>query len=147
MTGPRQPQWFHFGPWVFSVDAAETLIATTPRSPQHLDVTAWATAYGLTQLDDPNPRVVSLIGPTSNALNRAYAMTTDLTKPVIVGQVSVNGHPAAPLLIDGTHRRYRAWREHVPRLPAYLLTTEETRQIQDNVLLGPGRTLTTPPSS
>lgn len=145
MTGPRQPQWFHFGPWVFSIDTAEALIAATPRDTRPLDVATWATAYGLARLDDPHQRTVSLIGPTSTALDRAYAMTTDLTKPVIVGQVSLNGHPPAPLLIDGTHRLYRAWREHVLRLAAYLLTVEETRQVQDNVLLGPGRTSITPP--
>ncbi|MBM0238797.1 hypothetical protein JNW88_19615 [Micromonospora sp. ATA32] len=145
MTSPRQPQWFHFGPWVFSIDAAEALIATTPRETHSLDVPTWAAAYGLSHLDDPHQRTVSLIGPTSTALDRTYVLTTDLTKPLIVGQLSINGHPPAPLLIDGTHRLYRAWRERVPRLPAYLLTVEETRQIQDNVLLGPRGTSTTPP--
>ncbi|MEV4544669.1 hypothetical protein [Micromonospora echinaurantiaca] len=106
MTGPRQPQWFHFGPWVFSIDAAEALITTTPRDTRSLDVMTWATAYGLTRLDEP--RTVSLIGPTSTGLNRAYAMTTDLTKPLIVAHLDVTGHPPSPLLIDGTHRLYRA---------------------------------------
>lgn len=147
MTSPRPQQWFHFGPWVFSIDAAEALVAATPRDTQHLDVATWAAAYGLTHLDDPHRGAVSLIGPASHALDRAYAMSTDLAKPVIVGQLSINGHPPAPLLIDGTHRLYRAWREGVPRLPAYLLTAEQTRQIQDNVLLGPGRTSITPRST
>ncbi|MFI2652773.1 hypothetical protein [Micromonospora fulviviridis] len=144
MTGPRQPQWFHFAPWVFSIDAADALIATTPRDTQPLDVMAWATAYGLTRLDDP--RRVNLIGPTSAGLNRDYAMTADLSRPVIVAQLDVTGHPPSPLLIDGIHRLYRAWREHVPRIPAYLLTAEETRRIQDNTLLRPGRTSITPPT-
>ncbi|GAB3864133.1 hypothetical protein GCM10029963_74010 [Micromonospora andamanensis] len=145
MTRPRQPQWFHFGPWVFSIDAAQALIATTPRDTQPLDVTTWATAYGLTRLDDPRQRAVSLTGPTSTALDRAHAMTTDLTTPVIVAQLDISGHPPAPLLVDGTHRLYRAWREHLPRLPAHLLTVEETRQVQDNVFLRPGRPSITPP--
>ncbi|MBM0224857.1 hypothetical protein [Micromonospora sp. ATA51] len=68
MTGPRQPQWFHFGPWAFSIDAADALIATTPPDTQSLDVTTWATAYGLNRLDDPHR--VNLIGPTSTGLNR-----------------------------------------------------------------------------
>ncbi|MFI5489239.1 hypothetical protein [Micromonospora echinaurantiaca] len=144
MTGPRQPQWFHFGPWVFSIDAAQALIATTPRDNRSLDVATWATAYGLTRLDEPHR--VNLIGPTSTGLNRAYAMTTDLSKPLIVAQLDVTGHPPSPLLIDGIHRLYRAWREHVPRLRAYLLTAEETRQIQDNTFLGPGRTSIAPPT-
>ncbi len=140
MTRPRPPQWFHFGPWVFSIDAAEALIACAPRDTKHLAVATWATAYGLTRLDNPHERTISLIGPASNAFDRDYAMSTDLTKPVIVAQVDIGGQPPARLLIDGTHRLYRAWREGVPRLPTYLLTAEETRQIQDNVLLGPGRT-------
>ncbi|MFD6568594.1 hypothetical protein [Micromonospora profundi] len=145
MTGPRLPQWFHFGPWVFSIDAAQALIAASPRATRPLDVPAWAAAYGLTHLDNPNPWLTSLIGPTDTALNRTYAMTTDLTQPLIVAQISVNQAPPGPLLIDGTHRLYRAWREHVPRLPAYVLTVEETRQIQDDRLLGPNGTSTIPP--
>ncbi|MER7471257.1 hypothetical protein [Micromonospora sp. NPDC000018] len=129
---------------MFFIDATEVLIATAFRDPQSLDVTAWASAYRLTRLDDPHR--VNLIGPTSTGLNRAYAMTTDLAEPLIVAQLDVTGHPPSPLLIDGIHRLYRAWREHVPRLPAYLLTAEETRQIQDNTLLGPGRTSIAPPT-
>ncbi|MFI7077173.1 hypothetical protein ACIBO1_07760 [Micromonospora sp. NPDC049903] len=143
MTGPQPGQWFHFGPWVFSINAAEALIATTPRNTQPLDVTTWADAYGLTRLDDPH--TVNLIGPTSTGLDRAYAMTTNLAKPLIVAQLTITGQPQAPLLIDGIHRLYRAWRERVPRLPAYLLTAEETRQIQHNTLLSPGRTTIAPP--
>jgi hypothetical protein len=145
VTSPRHQQWFHFGPWVFAIDAADALITATPRDTRPLDVTAWATTHGLTHLDDPNRRTVSLIGPASHALDRDYATTADLTKPVIVAQLSINGHPPVPLLIDGTHRLYRAWRERVPQLPTYLLTVEKTRQIQDNVLLGPGRTSIIPP--
>ena len=141
MTGHEQ--WFHFGPWVFSIDAAEKLITAAPRDTLALAVPAWATAYRLTRLDDPHRTAVSLIGPAPDAFDRDYAMTTDLTKPVLLGQVSVNGGPAAALLIDGTHRLYRAWREHIPRLPAYLLTAEETRRIQHDAFLGP---TTTPPS-
>ncbi|UQU66797.1 hypothetical protein COUCH_11235 [Couchioplanes caeruleus] len=49
----RQPQRFHFGPWVFDIDAALKLIAATPHETQQLDVQAWATAYSLHHLDDP----------------------------------------------------------------------------------------------
>lgn len=145
MTARRVPQWFHFGPWVFSIDAAEALIAAAPHEQLDLDVTAWATAYGITRLDDPHPAAVTLIGPTRDAVDRDYAMTTDLTRPVILGQLSINGIPPAALLIDGVHRLYRAWREAVPQLPAYLLTAEETLQIRHDKLLGPGRTTIVPP--
>lgn len=145
MTSPRPQQWFHFGPWVFSIHAAETLIAAQPRPTRLIDVPAWATAFGLTRLDDPHRRTISLIGPTSDAFDRDYAMTTDLAKPLIVAQPTVNGHPPAPLLIDGMHRLYRAWREHVPQLTDWLLTAEETRLVQHDGLLGPGHTRITPP--
>ncbi|SIM49365.1 hypothetical protein [Micromonospora cremea] len=132
---------------MFSIDAAQALIAASPRDTRPLDVPAWAAAYGLAHLDNPNPWATSLIGPTSTALNRTYAMTTDLTKPLIVAQISVNGASPGPLLIDGTHRLYRAWREHVPRLPAHLLTVQETCQIRDDLLLGPHGTSSTSPST
>jgi hypothetical protein len=136
MTGRQQ--WFHFGPWVFSIDAAQALIAAAPRDTRSLDVTAWATAYGLTRLDDPDHTGVNLIGPTPDGLDRLYAMRTDLTKPVLVGRVRVGAIPPAALLIDGVHRLYHAWRKDVPRLPAYVLTADETRLIQHDKLLGPG---------
>lgn len=144
MTG-RQQQWFHFGPWVFSIDAAHALITATPRDTVALDVAAWATAYGLTHLDDAHRSAVNLISPTPDAVDRLYAMSTDLGKPVLLGQLSVNGAPPAALLIDGVHRLYRAWRDGVPHLPAYLLTAAETRAIQHNTLLGPNGTSITPP--
>jgi hypothetical protein len=130
MTDDQRRQRFVLGPWVFDISAALTLIAANPRDAQPLNVTAWANAYGLHHLDNPNPWATNLIGPTSNTLHRAYAMTTDLTTPVIVAQIPIPGQQPAPLLIDGTHRLYRAWREQVPQLPAHLLTPAETDQIK-----------------
>jgi hypothetical protein len=144
VTG-RQQQWFHFGPWVFDIDAAQALIAAAPRDTLALNVTAWATAYGLTRHDDPDHTTVNLIGPTPDGLDRLYAMSTDLTKPVLLGRVRVGAIPPAALLIDGVHRLYHAWRKGVPQLPAYLLTAEETRGIQRDKLLGPGGTSIIPP--
>lgn len=138
-------QWFHFGPWVFDVDAALDLIAAASRDTRPLDVDTWAQAYGLTYLDDPDSHTIGLIGPTRDGFDRAYAMTTDLTNPVLLAQVAIEGHPPAPLLIDGTHRLYRAWRDGVARLPAHVLTAAEIRQIQHDVRLGPGPTRLTPP--
>ncbi|MEV4709679.1 hypothetical protein [Actinoplanes sp. NPDC049316] len=136
----REPQWFHFGPWVFDIDAALALIAATPHETQQLDVTAWATAYSLHHLDDPQRLAVSLIGPTRDAVDRLYAMSTDLSNPVILGLVLIGDGPPAGLLIDGVHRLYHAWRKGIPHLPAYVLTAEETRAVQHDKLLGPGRT-------
>jgi hypothetical protein len=73
-------------------------------------------------------------------LDTAYAMTTDLSQPVL--GVFFEG---AWLLIDGNHRAYRALREEVKTLNAYLLevpaeveqciiaifTPEETKQLQE----------------
>ena len=146
MTGHQQ-QWFHFGPWVFSIDAAQALIAAAPRDILALNVTAWATAYGLTRLDDPDHTSINLIGPASDGLDRLYAMSTDLTNPVFLGRVRVGAIPPAALLIDGVHRLYHAWRTGVPRLPAYLLTAEETRAVQHDKLLGPGGTSIISPSA
>jgi hypothetical protein len=72
-------------------------------------------------------------------------MSTDLTKPVIVAHLLIDGVEPSPLLIDGTHRLYRAWREGVPQLPAYVLTVAESRQVQEDLRLGPGRTWLAPP--
>jgi hypothetical protein len=135
MTGNRPAQWFYFGPWAFSIDEAEALIAAQPRKPASLDADAWANAYGLTHIDDPNPTTVNLIGPTRAGLNRAYAMGTDLTKPVLVATLQASGEPA-PLFIDGIHRLYRAWRENAASLPAHVLTAAETQQITHNRTIG-----------
>lgn len=137
MTAHRPRQWFYFGPWAFSIGEADALIADQPREPDRLNVAAWADGYGLTQIDDPDPRSISLIGPTRAGLNREYAAGADLTKPVLVATLEVDGAPTA-LLIDGVHRLYRAWREGVTTLPAYLLTVAETRQIKHDRVLGGG---------
>lgn len=136
----RPPQWFHFGPWVFDIDAALALIYAAPRDTHALDVTAWATGYGLTRLDDPNHTTGNLIGPASDGLDRLFAMSTDLTDPVLLGRIRIGDQPPAGLLIDGVHRLYHAWRKGVPQLPAYLLTAEETGRIQHDRLLGPSGT-------
>ncbi|MEH1129425.1 hypothetical protein [Micromonospora sp. CPCC 206061] len=139
MTGNqhRPPQWFYFGPWAFSIDEAERLIADRAREPHILDVAVWANAYGLTTIDDPAPGTVSLIGPTRDGLDREYAIGIDLTKPVIVATLETSGEPAA-LLIDGVHRLYRAWRERVAQLPAYVLSVAETQQIKHDRIIGGG---------
>ncbi|MFC3499916.1 hypothetical protein ACFOOK_02860 [Micromonospora krabiensis] len=144
MTEPH-PQWFHFGPWIFAVDTALALITAARRDTRPLDVAAWAQACGLSHLDNTNARTISLVGATRDGLDRSYATATDLTTPVIIAQLLISGSPS-PLLIDGIHRLYRAWRGGLPQLPAYLLTVEETRQVQRDVRLGPGRTRLSPPS-
>jgi hypothetical protein len=128
-SGTRPAQWFHFGPWAFSIDEAVALIAGSPREPHSLNVAAWANAFGLTHIDDAEPHTINLIGPTPGSFNRNHAMNSDLTIPVIVATVGTDDEPS-PLLIDGVHRLYRAWKQHETYLPAYVLSLHETRLIQ-----------------
>jgi hypothetical protein len=129
MTSPRQE--FHFGTWIFDVTAAEKLIGPDRRTVP-IDVAGWAHAYGL---DRDNPSTVPLLGPGPE-FDREYAMTTDLSRPLLLATVPrVSGEPYA-LLIDGTHRIYKAWREGVPELAAHELTEQETAAI---VLRRPGQ--------
>jgi hypothetical protein len=73
---------------------------------------------------------MSLIGPGPE-FNRRYAMTTDLEKPVIVATLrSEETGDESPLLIDGTHRLFRAYQDGVAALPAYVLSVEESLSIR-----------------
>jgi hypothetical protein len=58
-------------------------------------------------------------------------MTTDLTRPVIIATVrgSDPGERLA-LLIDGTHRLYKAHATGAAHLPAWVLTGAETLTIR-----------------
>jgi hypothetical protein len=87
-------------------------------------------AQNLTQqLEDRH--AVALIGPGPD-FDRGYAMTTDLTEPVIVAMLhSQEDDRDYPLLIDGTHRLYRAHAEGTPELPVYVLNVEETLAIRE----------------
>lgn len=124
----RQPaQWFQFGGWVFDIDRAQALLADKPREPRPLPVMPWVRQYGLDLLDHPDTAPILGIGPD---FDREYAMTTDLTKPLIVATLRTSDHGRSPLLIDGTHRLYRALREDIAELPAYVLDEAETRTIR-----------------
>lgn len=119
-------EYFFIGPWMFNIDQAKAIIAERPRESVPLNVEGWAQAYGLDVLDDPHR--VPLIGP-GKLLNRDYAMTADLSIPLIVGYLEI-GEEEFALLIDGTHRLYRAYVENIPELPAYALTPDESRAIR-----------------
>ncbi|HKR81476.1 MAG TPA: hypothetical protein VJR27_00550 [Candidatus Saccharimonadales bacterium] len=124
-------QLFLFGPWSFDVDQAQAVIAERPRSTHTLPVEPWARAYGLDELDNPN--TASLIGP-GPSFDRRYAMTTDLAEPVMVAVLrDQESGQDCPLLIDGTHRLYRAHQEGIAELPAYVLTVEESLAIRQEL--------------
>jgi hypothetical protein len=143
MTPPPSPggkpgQWFMFGPWVYDVDDATRLLRAAPRPPVPLPVQPWACAYGLIRDPGRQPQAISLIDP-GPGFDPEYAMTTDPDDPVIIATLTTAaGEPAAPLLIDGCHRLYKAavtGREHLPSL---WLTAEETLAIRRTATLGPG---------
>jgi hypothetical protein len=127
MPAPEPPspgQWFLFGPWAFDITAAQAIIASHPRRAASLPVEPWARAYGMDR--QPGSGTIPLLGP-GPAFDREYAMGTDLTVPVIVATM-----PAVigPLLIDGTHRLYKAHVLGIAALPAWVLTGAETLKIR-----------------
>lgn len=123
----KKEQWCDIGTWHFSIDKAQDILDRHPRAPRHLPVRPWVAAYGLSQAD---PGTVALLGP-GPGFNREYAMTTDITRPLIVATLRSGRGGDELLLIDGMHRLYRAWRENVDRLPACLLDFAETTQIRE----------------
>jgi hypothetical protein len=61
-------------------------------------------------------------------IDKEHAMTTDVTKPLIVAQIVLDRQVVA-LLIDGHHRNYKAFKTGVKEVPVHLLTVKETFQI------------------
>jgi hypothetical protein len=119
-------RWRIVGPWTFDVAAAVSIICRWPRRTTRLPVPAWARACGLDQ--DPDSGTPSGPGP-GRALDRAYAMTTDLAQPLIIASVPL-GNAAYNVLLDGLHRLYRAHVEGVASLPGWALTDDETLAIR-----------------
>jgi hypothetical protein len=95
-----------------------------------LPVTDWALAYGLAVRPG---QPVSPIEP-GPGFDPDHAMKADLSRPVIVATLPRPGRDGLPVLIDGSHRLYRAVAEHRPVLPAYLLTAHETAKIMSATL-------------
>ncbi|MEU7822955.1 hypothetical protein [Catellatospora sp. NPDC049133] len=124
-------QFFYLGPWAFDVTAALQIIEAAPRPAWPLGVAEWAKALGLTRIDNPDPHTIGLIGPDRETFDAAYAMTTDLSIPLVLAMLPdpVGGNHV-PLLIDGTHRLYRAMREGVDELPVHVLTADETARVR-----------------
>ncbi len=122
-------QWFQFGRWLFNIDRAQALLVESPREAEPLPVLPWARLYGVDLLDKPGATPIIGLGPN---FDRDYAMTADLTQPVIVAMLHLPGAGNTQLLIDGTHRLYRAYQESVPELPAYVLDVAETLAIRED---------------
>lgn len=120
-------QWFRFGLWLFDVDRAQALLDERPREPEPLPVMPWVRQFGLDLLDEPDRVPIVGIGPD---FDREYAMTTDLTQPLIMATLHLPGSGNSSLLIDGTHRLYRAHHEDIAELPAYVLSVAESLAIR-----------------
>jgi hypothetical protein len=126
----QPPQWFLFGPWAFDITAAAAILRGEPRETVTLPVAPWARAYGLDRDPGTDTATIPLLGPGPGFDSR-YAMTTDLTRPVIIATVhgSDPGERLA-LLIDGTHRLYKGHATGAAQLPAWVLTPAETLAIR-----------------
>jgi hypothetical protein len=123
-------QIFEFGPWRFNVNAAHAIITEHPRNATRLAVEDWARFYGLAS----SPGKVPLISPLE--LDRNYAMSTDLEEPVLVATMRNGKNDEFSLLIDGTHRLYKAHTQRVTELPAYVLDADESLAIrEDNIFI------------
>jgi hypothetical protein len=130
---PRDPQAYLFGSWAFSIAAARDILAAAPRPPASLPVGPWARAFSF----DLGPGHASLLGP-GPGFDAAYALTTDLAEPVLVATITAAGEEL-PLLIDGTHRLYKAHATGTATLPALVLTAAETLGIRRRVRPGTAR--------
>ena len=123
----QRNQSFVFGAFVFNVDRAQQIVAEDLREVDELSVTPWAQYYGL---DDDDPHHASFFSPRN--LDRDYAMTTDLDDPLLVATLQNSRGKLFSLLIDGTHRLYKAYKQGVLVLPAYVLDEEESLSIRED---------------
>ena len=57
-------------------------------------------------------------------------MNTDLTEPLIIATLRTSDDRNSSLLIDGTHRLYRAYHEGLAELTAYVLDEAETQALR-----------------
>jgi hypothetical protein len=125
--GRPPDQRFVFGAFVFNVDKALALLEGDQRVCRALEVAPWAAFFGFDITDEHS---VALFGP--RYLDRDYAMTTDLDAPVVVATLTGSECERFPLVIDGTHRIYKAHVLGVPELPALVLDEAESLSIRDD---------------
>jgi hypothetical protein len=121
----RRGQSFVFGAMVFDVDRAKILVAEELREEESINVAAWAHFFGF---DLPEGQGVAFFAP--RYLDHDYAMTTDLDDPVLIVTLRSGDGELFPMIIDGTHRLYKAFRQSVETLPALVLDEHESREIR-----------------
>jgi hypothetical protein len=122
-TVPRHEQRMcAAGAWLFDVEHAFRLLRAKPRMPQLIEVVSWSGIHG------PDGSSISPIRP-GPSFDPFYAMTVDLTRPLIMATIPTPDGGSATCVIDGTHRLFRALVEGVVTLPAYVLSIAETARI------------------
>lgn len=116
----RCQQFTWGGLYAWCVTHAELLLEQTPElaMPQQVSIAGADAQLGLESLP---PGAVPVL--QYKDLDREYAMTTDLDKPLLMVTVPALGGAAGhgPVVIDGWHRMYRARREGRDTLPGLLL--------------------------
>jgi hypothetical protein len=120
-----------FGAFLFNVDRGLDTVTERPREARQVEVGPWARFFGF---DVPEEAGVALFAP--KYLDPDYAMTTDLDEPVLIATLRGNEDRQFPLLIDGTHRIYKAHALGTASLPAYVLDEDESLTIRDDPFVG-----------
>ena len=104
--GPKEK--FAFGDMTFDVDAAKEICGGVPNEEIQVDP-SWSYKINV---------------------DKVAALNSKSTNPVLIAQIPTeNG--LKPLLIDGHHRLYKAIQEGRDKLPAYVLSPEESLFIMD----------------
>ena len=113
-------QTFNYLGWRWCVTHALALVAAEPRlaTLTEADISGLDAQLGLTPLPAGTAPLFSAVD-----LDTDYAMTTDLTVPLLVVTLRSAGgeHDYGPMVIDGWHRVYHARRTGLGRLPALRL--------------------------
>jgi hypothetical protein len=123
----QRNQRFVFGAFIFNVDRALATLEADQRGSQLLEVAPWASFFGFDVTDEHS---IALFAP--RYLDRGYAMTTDLEDPVVVATLTCDEGDRFPLVIDGTHRIYKAHALSIGTLPALVLDQAESLAIRDD---------------
>ncbi|MDJ0463086.1 hypothetical protein [Streptomyces sp. H27-C3] len=126
-------QFYHFGPFIYDVDAALKIIRDVPRPDrlQEIDVAVWARSLGVDKSPEET-RQGNTIPLLVGDFDEEYARTqADLSVPLVFADLSREGEEPGYMLIDGVHRLRRASVEGVEKLPVYLLDRAESLRIRD----------------
>lgn len=139
----RQDEWFTFAFREFDVAAAWRLI----EKGREMKTISTESAYDYYLKDndfdfnaesnwsEPNDRggrrmikMPSLIGVTID-IKKAMSDEVDYSVPLLVAPIFAEGKFAGHVVIDGWHRAYKAYKQGVKELPAFVLTEKEAKQI------------------